>query len=186
MSIRKVKPYGNYDFIQKTIDIDRKIPFLADLNDLAEHEKEFSKREYLSIYQSFTEAKIWNDASWEERQILSPLLNFYYDHNWCPVLIYPRFEPLVSETQSFRFEEDEILGELHRHLAVRGMSDDEIGDFIEKVLSFCDNYDMNEDDILYNLNNLGWNPIFGVRVIDFGLTNEMIEKFYSKKEEENV
>ena len=52
MSIRKVKPYGNSDFIQKTIDIDRKISYIADLNDLAEHEDEFTKREYLSIYQS--------------------------------------------------------------------------------------------------------------------------------------
>ena len=33
MSIRKIKPYKSSDFIQKTIDIDRKISYSADLND---------------------------------------------------------------------------------------------------------------------------------------------------------
>ena len=56
----------------------------------------------------------------------------------------------------------------------------EAGDFIEKVLQFCEDYDMNENDTLLNLNNLGWNPVFGARIIDYGLSNEMIEKFYSK------
>lgn len=181
MSIRKVKPYGNSDFIQKTIDIDRKISYLADLNELAAHEDEFTKREYLSIYQSLAEAEVWNDASWEERKILSPLVDFYYDHNNCPVLIYPRFEPLASESESFRFEDEEVVNELSWRLAQRGMTDDEIGTFIERVLQFCDDYDMNENDTLLNLNNLGWNPVFGARVIDYGLSNEMIDKFYAKE-----
>ena len=181
MSIRKVKPYGNSDFIQKTIDIDRKISYITDLYELAAHEDEFTKREYLSIYQSLAEAEVWNDASWEERKILSPLIDFYYDHNNCPVLIYPRFEPLATETESFRFEDEELIGELQRRLAVKGMTDDEIGDFITNIMSFCDYYDMNESDILRNLNNLGWSPVFGARIIDYGLSNEMIDKFYSKE-----
>ena len=40
MSIRKVKPYGNSDFIQKTIDIERKIPIIQSLDDLSNYEKE--------------------------------------------------------------------------------------------------------------------------------------------------
>ena len=75
--------------------------------------------------------------------------------------------------------------ELNYRLSQKGMTDNEIGDFIEKVLQFCEDYDMNENDTLLNLNNLGWNPVFGARIIDYGLSNEMIEKFYSKKEEEN-
>ena len=69
MSIRKVKPYGNSDFIQKTIDIERKIPLMYGLQDLSNHEKEFTQREYLSLYQSFAEVELWNDSSWEERGI---------------------------------------------------------------------------------------------------------------------
>ena len=33
---------------------------------------------------------------------------------------------------------------------------------------------------------LGWNPIFGARIIDYGLSNEMIDKFYGKEEEKDV
>ena len=67
MSIRKVKPYGNSDFIQKTIDIERKIPIIQSLDDLSNYEKEFTRREYLSIYQTLAEKEIWDGCSWEER-----------------------------------------------------------------------------------------------------------------------
>lgn len=186
MSIRKVKPYGSSDFIQKTIDIERKIPLMHGLDDLSEHETEFTRREYLSLYQSFAEVELWNDCSWEERGILAPVVHFFYDINNRPVLVYPRFEPLATEEEIFRFEEEEVATELNYRLSQRGMTDDEIGIFIEKVLQFCDDYDMNENDTLLNLNNLGWNPIFGARIIDYGLSNEMIDKFYGKEEEKDV
>lgn len=186
MSIRKVKPYGHSEFIQKTIDIERKIPLMYGLKDLSDHEKEFTQREYLSLYQSFAEVELWNDCSWEERGILAPVVEFFYDINNRPVVVYPRFEPLASEEETFRFEEEEVVNELSWRLAQKGMSDEEVGTFIEKVLQFCDDYDMNENDTLLNLNNLGWNPVFGARVIDYGLSNEMIEKFYTGKEAENV
>ena len=177
MSSRKVKACGNSDFIQKTLDIDRKIPLLADLDDLAAHEDEFTKREYLSIYQSLAEIEIWNDASWEERKLLSPLIDFYYDHNNCPVLIYPRFEPLETEESIFRYDEDEIPIELQKKLSVKGMTDEAIGAFLNNIINFCYKYDLNEEDILLNFSNLGWNKVFGVRIVDFGLTNEVNKKF---------
>lgn len=186
MSIRKVKPYGNSDFIQKTIDIERKIPIIQSLNDLSYYEKEFTRREYLSLYQTLAEKELWDDCSWEERGILAPIVHFFYDLNNRPVLVYPRFEPLATEEETFRFEEEEVGMELNYRLSQKGMTDSEIGDFIEKVLQFCEDYDLNENDTLLNLNNLGWNPVFGARVIDYGLSNEMIEKFYAKEEEENV
>lgn len=186
MSIRKVKPYGNSDFIQKTIDIERKIPLMANLIELEAHEAEFTKREYLSIYQTLAEKELWDDCSWWERGILAPVVHFFYDINNRPVLVYPRFEPLATEEEIFRFEEEEVVTELNYRLSQRGMTEDEIGIFIEKILQFCDDYDMNENDTLLNLNNLGWNPIFGARIIDYGLSNEMIDKFYTKEEDENV
>ena len=45
------------------------------------------------------------------------------------------------------------------------------------IINFCYKYDLNEDDILLNFSNLGWNKTFGVRIVDFGLTNEMNKKF---------
>lgn len=184
MSIRKVKPYGSSDFIQKTIDIERKIPIIQSLNDLSYYEKEFTRREYLSLYQTLAEKELWDDCSWEERGILAPVVHFFYDLNNRPVLIYPRFEPLATEEEAFRFEEEEVGMELNYRLSQKGMTDNEIGDFIEKVLQFCEDYDMNENDTLLNLNNLGWNPVFGARIIDYGLSNEMINKFYEKEEED--
>ena len=186
MSIRKVKPYGNSDFIQKTIDIERKIPLMTNLVELEAHEAEFTKREYLSIYQTLAEKELWDDCSWWERGILAPVVHFFYDINNRPVLVYPRFEPLATEEETFRFEEEEVGMELNYRLSQKGMADNEIGDFIEKVLQFCEDYDMNENDTLLNLNNLGWNPIFGARIIDYGLSNEMIDKFYGKEEEKDV
>lgn len=177
MASRKVKVCGNSDFIQKTLDINRKIPLLTDLDDLAAHEDEFTKREYLSIYQSLAEIEIWDDASWEERKLLSPLIDFYYDHNNCPVLIYPRFNPLETEESIFRYDEDEIPIELQKKLSVKGMTDESIGIFLNNIINFCYKYDLNEDDILLNFSNLGWNKVFGVRIVDFGLTNEMNKKF---------
>lgn len=177
MSIRKIKPYKSSDFIQKTIDIDRKISYIADLNDLAAHKDEFTKREYLSIYQSFAEVDIWDDASWEERKILSPIIDFFYDHNNCPVLIYPRFEPLDSEESIFRYDEDEIPIELQKKLSTKGMTDESIGVFLNSIINFCYKYDLNEEDIILNFSNIGWNKIFGTRIIDFGLTNKINKIF---------
>ena len=78
MSIRKVAPYKNSsEYIQKTIDINRKIPLIYSLEELEENEKEFTKKEYLSIAQSLMEMEIWDNSSWEERQILAPILHSF-------------------------------------------------------------------------------------------------------------
>ena len=182
MSIRKVGSYKNSsEYIQKTIDINRKIPLIHSLEELEENEKEFTKREYLSIAQSLMEMEIWDNSSWEERQILAPILHSFYDHNNCLVLIYPRFEPLADEMSCFRMEEEEIATALQEILARKGMDDEEIGNFIQKVTDFNSSWDMNEGDTILNLNNIGYSKIFGVRLIDFGLSMETTEKFYGKE-----
>ena len=57
------------------------------------------------------------------------------------------------------------------------MTDEAIGSFLNNIINFCYKYDLNEDDILLNFSNLGWNKVFGVRIVDFGLTNEVNKKF---------
>lgn len=182
MSVRRIKPYksNNSGFIQKTIDIGRKISKLNSVEDLKQHETEFTKEEYLALYQSLFEKEVWENSSWKERQVLAPLVDFFYDNNNCPVLVFPRFLPLATEQQAFSIEDDDCFGELYETLVLNGVDDDDIGNFIENIVSICEEYDLNEDDILYNLSSLGWNSTFGARVIDFGLSNE-ITRWYNKE-----
>ena len=57
------------------------------------------------------------------------------------------------------------------------MTDESIGIFLNNVINFCYKYDLNEEDIILNFSNIGWNKIFGTRIIDFGLTNEINKIF---------
>ena len=164
MSVRRIKPYksNNSGFIQKVIEIGRKIPKMYSTEDLEKHESDFTKEEYLALYQSFFEKEIWDNSSWGEKQVLAPLVDFFYDDNNCPVLVFPRFKPLATEQEAFSIE------------------DDDIGNFIENIIQVCEEYDLNEEDILYNLSNLGWNATFGARIVDFGLNNEIM-RWYNKE-----
>lgn len=185
MSSRKISFYNDSnEYIQKSINVKRKIPLITNFQDLKEHENEFDKQEYLSIYQQLMELEIWNNSSEKMRGILAPLVRSYYDKNNALVLVFPRYEPLMAEESVFRFEDEEVLPILQNLLSQKGMSDDEIGNFIEKIIDFCDEWDLCLSDIMNNLNNIGWHSAFKVSIIDYGLSNEMIEKFYSKKEEE--
>lgn len=180
--MRRIKPYKskNSGFIQKTIDIGWKIPRIESIDELKEHESDFTKEEYLALYQSFFEKEVWENSSWEEKQVLAPLVNFFYDNNNCPVLVFPKFIPLATEQQAYTIEDDDCFGELYGALVLNGVDDGEIGDFIENIVQVCENYDLNEEDILYNLSSLGWNSVFGARVIDFGLSNEIMY-WYNKE-----
>lgn len=178
MSIRRISFYNNSnEYIQKSVDVKRKIPLITNFQELEKHENEFNRREYLSIYQQLMELEIWNNSSEKMRSILAPLVRSYYDKNNALVLVFPRYEPLMSEDSAFRYEDEEVLPILQTLLSQKGMSDDEIGDFIEKMIDFCDEWDLSYEDIVNNLNNLGWHAAFGASIIDYGLSNEMIEKF---------
>ncbi len=177
MSVRKVKPYkGNY--IQKFPDIKRIIPKIADLEELEKLKKEFSRVEYLGLYQTFYELYIYDCATWEERSIICPIVDLKYSPNNIPILIMPKMCPLAGEDESYRYEEDDIPIELASRIAAKGYTDEEIGIFLEKITNFCVEWNLNESDILLNLNNLGYSREFGLRVIDYGLTETVCEELY--------
>lgn len=182
MSVRRIKPYksNNSGFIQKVIEIGRKIPKMYSTEDLEKHESDFTKEEYLALYQSFFEKEVWDNSSWGEKQVLAPLVDFFYDDNNCPVLVFPRFKPLATEQEAFSIEDDDCFGELYGSLVLNGVEDEDIGSFIENIIQVCEEYDLNEEDILYNLSNLGWNATFGARIVDFGLNNEIM-RWYNKE-----
>lgn len=183
MSLRKIKICDNIKTVQKMLDIERKIPVLHNINELEmlNEDEKLSKREFLSLYQALKEIEIWETTTWEEKQLLAPILEVKYDNNNCPVVVFPYFEPLETEETIFRYDEDEIPIELQKRLLTKGMTDEAIGIFLNNLTNFCYKYDLNEDDIILNFSNLGWNKAFGVRIIDYGLTNEMMERFFNNK-----
>ena len=179
MSVRKIKPFRakNSGFIQKVIDINRVIPTLHSIEELEENYENFSKIEYLALYQSLKEKEIWDNASWEERAVLAPIVDFFYDEYNCPVLVFPRFSPVASEEEACCLEDDECIPFLNNALALQGMEDGDIGKFIETTINVCTDFDLNEEDILYNLSNIGYNSIFSARILDYGVDSLIMEEF---------
>lgn len=174
MATRKIKNL-NSSFVQKSVDITRKIPKLDCASDLDEHLDEFSKKEALALYQSLNEIDIWESADWEERSILAPIVAVSYNNYNVPVITFPTFMPLCSEEEAEQMDEEEAIVMLQEKLNMLGYTDDQIGLFIEQITNFCIDWGVNEEDILQNLNNVGYHPIFGVRILDYGLTNEEVE-----------
>lgn len=158
MSSRLIESCSNNNYILKKID---NVP---------------SKLKDNSINQSLTEIQIWNNASEEERELLAPLIHYFFDENDLPVLIFPRFKPLLSEEEMSYLPSELVLCKLYSILQDKGLCSADAYSFIQKVIRFCENQGINEDDILNNLNNLGWNKDYGVRIIDYGLDDEMIER----------
>lgn len=185
MPQRIVKNCGNSGLIEKSISIERMIPRFGCLERLEEEHEELTKAEYLAIAQSYNEIEVWENASWEERKYLAPLLGVRYDYNNTPVLMFPKFEPLCCEREANHYEESEIVEEFHRRLGVKGVEDYEIGKTIEGFYRLCRDHDLSIEDIVENLSNLGWHPIFGCRIIDYGLSNQIFYN-YVNWEKENV
>lgn len=170
--------------VEKVISLQRKIPIFSNLEELDESD-ELEKGEYLAVAQSYNEIEVWENATWEERKYLAPLLGVHYDYNNAPVLTFPKFEPLCSEREANHYEESEIIEEFHRRLGMKGMEDFQIGEIIEGFYQICRDYCLNAEDIIENLSNLGWHPTFGCRIIDYGLSKSIFYK-YVNWEKENV
>ena len=180
MSIREVVPINN-SFIKKYISFDRKIPYLTGTYDLEKHKNLFKKEEYVSLYQQFTELEIFEECSREERQLLAPIVNIEYSKNNAPVLTFPNFSPLLTPEKAVFLSEEDSIAYLQNEFSIKGYEDNEIGKFLESIIHFCDEYNLVLDDCLFNLSNIGYNEIFGFRLIDYGLTNELMETFNEAK-----
>lgn len=186
MAQRVIKQIGATDIVEKGIVLERKIPIFYDLNELEESKNDFSKAEYLAIAQSYNEIEVWENATWEERKYLAPLLGVRYDYNNAPVLTFPKFEPLCSEREANHYEESEIIEEFHRRLGLKGIEDYQIGKIIEGFYKVCRDHYLNTGDIIENLSNLGWHPFFGCRIIDYGLSKEIFNTYMNWGKENEV
>lgn len=177
MAQRIIDNCGAIDVVEKGILLDRKIPFFSHLEEVEDNRQLLTKGEYLAVAQTFNEIEVWEKASWEEKQLLCPIMGVRHDFNNAPVLLLPKFEPLCSEKEAWRYEENEVVEEFHRRLNLKGLEDYEIGKLLDGFYRLCEERDLNTEDVIENLSNIGWNPVFGCRVIDYGLSNTIFNNY---------
>lgn len=127
-----------------------------------------------AIAQQYNEMLLYFEWSTvEEKDLLAPIVKVEYSNNdegHLPQLYFPKFEILVSEEEAFRFTDEDNLIVFALRANAKGISEREIMNFIEKVAKFCDSVGLDKADILYNASNLGYNPELGIRIVDYGLS----------------
>lgn len=163
----------------KYYNISSDIPIFHSLYDFYKYldniNNTLTKLEKLAIAQNLNEFEIYSSATAEERQLIAPILNSYYRNNIL-VLEMPIFTPLLDDKEIWNISENQNQLELF-HCFCKYSLKHKYKDFIRKTHIFCEKYDLCEDDIFQNLNNLGYNKNYGIRIIDYGLTEEMAQKF---------
>lgn len=183
MPSRKVQPYG-HGFIQKVPLINRKITKLTTLNDFYAHGNKFSSLEFISLGQTFTELNLWEKTSWDEKHLIVPIVDCIYNNYNAPILIEPYIKPLASLKESFSFDNsDDAIAAISQKLIGTGYDDYQVAKFYDALMDFCAKYHLCEDDVFYNGANLGYHKQLGIRVLDYGLTNNLLTNYYKLKGE---
>lgn len=143
-------------------------------NYLETYQNQLTKLDKLAIAQNLNELEIYNSATAEERQLIAPILNSYYKDNIL-TLEMPIFTPLLDDKEIWNISENQNQLQLFQCFCKYSLKY-KYKDFIRKTHLLCEKYDLCEDDIFQNLNNLGYNKNYGIRIIDYGLTEEMARK----------
>ena len=125
-----------------------------------------------AIMQQYNELYIYNEASSEEREILAPQVKVVYSLLNLPDIYYPKFQPLMDEKEVWCLNERDLSVKLGTKLQWFGINFDSYKKFANKVSELCEEFNLREDDILLNPSNIGYHPILGLRIIDYGLTND--------------
>ena len=180
MSVRTIEHSAVIETVKKSVEGSKPLPRINDLEDLEDFADILSGIQYLALYQIFKEVQIWDSSSWETRNLLAPILDFNYDELQRPYLIFPFFEPLTTEEEANRLTFADARDKILSFLESKGINHSEAYDFIRRVRLFCDEWNLNEEDILFNLNNLGWNDAFGIRILDYGLTEDLIQDYLER------
>lgn len=170
------------DYVIKSVFIEDafkhiKWPTLYDLNndyDCIERiidECNFSGRTIQSIYQQYNEILLYNYVTEEESKLLAPQLEVIYNEG-VPKIKYPIFQPFCRDEEVWRYSTDELLILLGSRATSNNLSEQDILNFYNNVVKLCEKYDLNQDDILLNPSNIGYNIKYGIRIIDYGLMGQ--------------
>ena len=135
-------------------------------------ETKLNKITQQAIIQQYNEIYIYNEADIEERNILAPQVKITYDIVGLPEIVYPKFTPLIKAEEVWKLNEEDLKIYLGTRLQRFCISFYEYKKFINKVVDLCENFNLREDDILLNPSNIGYNSVLGLRIIDYGLTED--------------
>lgn len=138
-----------------------------------EIKEELSSEQYDGMYQTLYEVELWDSLSWEQRLIFCPIID--YDSASCAsTMVY--VEPLMDEATAKTISDEESLKVMTDILLRRGACLSEICLFIKILKEVCKRTDLVEEDILNNLSNIGYNKELGIRVLDYGLSQKLLEE----------
>lgn len=128
-----------------------------------------------AIIQQYNEIYLYNEVDTYTKQILAPQCGVIYnDKGRLPKIIYPNFTPLCEEKTIWQYSEQNCLIFLGYLAAQHQITRYDLFNFIEQVKTFCTDWNIREEDILLNPSNIGIHPVFGLRILDYGLTNDQI------------
>ena len=134
--------------------------------------KQITELEAISaVEQQYNEWWNWFFICDEFRNLLAPIVQTTYDYRNLPILMFPRFSPLMDEEEVDKYSDEEILIRLGMKIKEHGIKEEECFNFLNQIYSLCDYLNLNKADIINNPSNIGYNPIFGLRIIDYGLLN---------------
>ena len=173
MGTRLVHPYGpTNEFIQKIIPDDeilqnKVLPTLDEFITEPECLSKFEAPLYNLIYQQYWEYFNWYNADEHMRQFLAPIVHTFKERT--PVLCFPKFLPLVDEKEVYEYNEVENLIASGITMGKTNLETKECIEFYRYIPSICNYLNLEEGDIIYNPSNIGYNPTFGLRIIDYGL-----------------
>ena len=125
-----------------------------------------------AIIQQYNELYIYSEATSEERAILAPQVKIVYSLLDIPDIYYPKFYPIMEEKEVWSLNERDLSVRLGTRLQWFGISFFDYKKFVDGVVNLCEEFNLREDDILLNPSNIGYHPVLGLRIIDYGLTNE--------------
>lgn len=133
-----------------------------------------SKTTKQAIIQQYNELYIFEEAVLEEREILAPQVKVVHSLFNIPDIYYPKFSPLLNENEVWSLDENDLRIKMGQRLQWFGISFNQYKNFAEKVSYLCEDFNLREDDILLNPSNIGYHPVLGLRIIDYGLTENCL------------
>lgn len=167
--IKYIPYFGIYDeIVFPDIDSINKENLSSLLNQI--EGKEIIKQ---AIVQQYNEILIYSGADTNQRNILAPQCGISYDkHHNLPSIIYPKFEPLIDEEDVWKVNVNDLHVLLGTKIEQMGISFSDYKQFIDGAINLCEWFGLREDDITLNPSNIGYHPIMGLRIIDYGLTED--------------
>ena len=126
-----------------------------------------------AVIQQYNEILLYYYVDDYQRELLAPPCSILYSRPQnLPTIIYPKFTPLLPEELVWQTSEEDMPIRVGMRLNELKISFYDYKTFMNQIPELCEDLDLREADILLNPSNIGVHPILGLRIIDYGLTND--------------